>query len=90
MSVVSIIVGLLAFVKAHYFITGLLILATRLAFIRYFHPLSKIPGPFLASFSKLWIIYHAFGGKQHLVQIKCHEKYGMCQERGSLFFQEFN
>jgi cytochrome P450 len=53
-----------------------LYILTRAIQTRYFHPLSSIPGPFLASFSKFWIIYHAFGGNQHHVQIACHKKYG--------------
>jgi hypothetical protein len=42
---------------------------------RYLHPLSRVPGSFLASFSKLWFLYHAIAGQQHKAHVACHEKY---------------
>lgn len=45
-------------------------------YYRVFHPLSKYPGPFLASFSNLWKVYHLWG--LHLPErlVQAHEKYG--------------
>lgn len=59
----------------------LLVLSLTLVFVtiirrRYFSPLSHIPGPFLASFSRLWHIRYILRGDQQLVIAKAHEKYG--------------
>jgi hypothetical protein len=43
---------------------------------RYFHPLRRVPGPFWASLTRLWWIRVAVSGKQHIVHVQCHEKYG--------------
>ncbi|KAJ5895257.1 hypothetical protein N7495_006948 [Penicillium taxi] len=43
---------------------------------RYFHPLKRVPGPFLASFSKIWLLYHALSGSQHVTEMEAHKKYG--------------
>ncbi|KFH47378.1 Pisatin demethylase-like protein [Hapsidospora chrysogenum ATCC 11550] len=39
-------------------------------------PLRRIPGPTLASFSRLWHIIHIFRGDQNTVLDELHEKYG--------------
>lgn len=39
-------------------------------------PLSKCPGPFLASISRLWYTYINWRGIQHEVLEKLHVKYG--------------
>lgn len=59
----------------------LLILFLTLVFVtiirrRYFTPLSHIPGPFLASFSRLWHMRYIIRGDQQMVLAKAHEKYG--------------
>ena|SRR6202035_739930 len=43
---------------------------------RYFHPLSKYPGPFLASITRWWMVSEIFGGhhEQHIREL--HKKYG--------------
>jgi hypothetical protein len=43
---------------------------------KYFSPISSIPGPFTASFSRLWQLYHIFNGHTEVATIKAHEKYG--------------
>jgi Cytochrome P450 len=40
------------------------------------HPLSGIPGPFLASISRLWIIQRIHKGDSDLVQRALHRRYG--------------
>src|SRR5271155_184002 len=43
---------------------------------RYFHSLSKYPGPFLASITRWWMVSEIFSGKheQHIRAL--HKKYG--------------
>lgn len=43
---------------------------------RYFSPISHIPGPFLASFSRLWHMRYIIRGDQQMVLARAHEKYG--------------
>ncbi|KAI1628552.1 cytochrome P450 [Exophiala viscosa] len=43
---------------------------------RWFHPLSKFPGPFLASQTDLWRVYHLWTRRMPENLIKLHEKYG--------------
>ncbi|KAI0148893.1 cytochrome P450 [Pestalotiopsis sp. NC0098] len=43
---------------------------------RHFSPASSIPGPFLASFSRLWHLQHIWKGDQQLALAKEHEKHG--------------
>ena len=42
----------------------------------YFHPLAKIPGPFLARCSTLWQNWCYWGGTWYDDILKVHEKYG--------------
>ncbi|KAK8121115.1 hypothetical protein PG999_005235 [Apiospora kogelbergensis] len=43
---------------------------------RYLSPISQIPGPFLASFSRLWHLGQIWSGKQNLKLIEQHDRYG--------------
>ncbi|KAI0127595.1 cytochrome P450 [Xylariales sp. AK1849] len=43
---------------------------------RYFSPISSVPGPFLASFSRLWHLRQIWRGDQQIAVAKQHEKYG--------------
>ncbi|RDW63956.1 hypothetical protein BP5796_10458 [Coleophoma crateriformis] len=43
---------------------------------RYFHPLSRYPGPFLASITNLWRFFDFFAGQHHLTEAGLHKKYG--------------
>ena len=45
-------------------------------YCRYFHPLSYIPGPFLASISRAWISYKTLTGDMEHTQRALHKKYG--------------
>lgn len=40
------------------------------------HPLRRVPGPFLASFSRFWLLRQVYSGKLHLVDTEAHERYG--------------
>ena len=57
--------------------TALWLLAT-LVYRRYFHPLSKIPGPFLGSVSELYYFYWQYvrNGSLYLQLGRLTEKYG--------------
>lgn len=44
---------------------------------RFFSPISSIPGPFLASITRLWHLRQVASGKQNLKLIEQHEKHGM-------------
>lgn len=45
---------------------------------RYFHPLSSIPGPVIATVTRLWLAFHVVKGADHayLAFKRLHEKYG--------------
>lgn len=43
---------------------------------RYVSPISDIPGPFLASFSRLWLIQALRRGRAPRELLEIHEKYG--------------
>lgn len=46
-------------------------------YARSFHPYAKYPGPFLASFSRSWIVMEILRGKTHRTQAELHKKYGI-------------
>ncbi|KAL4931027.1 cytochrome P450 [Aspergillus undulatus] len=48
----------------------------RVLFRRYGSPIKDIPGPFLASFSSLWKVYHAWKGHSEEELIRLHNEYG--------------
>ncbi|KAH4855712.1 hypothetical protein HBH75_080600 [Parastagonospora nodorum] len=39
-------------------------------------PLSRIPGPFFARFSRLWLVQHSIAGDMHTTMIDLHKKHG--------------
>lgn len=43
---------------------------------RYLSPISDIPGPFLASFSRLWLIQSLLRGRSAIELSELHERYG--------------
>ncbi|KAI3319775.1 cytochrome P450 [Xylariaceae sp. AK1471] len=49
---------------------------TILAWRKYFSPLRNIPGPFLASFTRLWHVATIAGGKQSIRMLELHRKHG--------------
>ncbi|KAK1220916.1 hypothetical protein PQX77_016295 [Marasmius sp. AFHP31] len=47
-----------------------------IAYLRPRHPLSDIPGPFLARYTDLWQVYYARIGRRHMAVHEAHKKYG--------------
>ena len=43
----------------------------------FFHPLRKVPGPFLASVSRIWIIWNVTRADCEKTQRRLHAQYGM-------------
>ena len=54
----------------------LLSLVLRCVYHIYFHPLSHIPGPFLAKYTSLWLYYHAYVGDEASTIHQLHKTYG--------------
>ena len=50
-------------------------------YCRYFHPLRSIPGPFLASFSRAWIVFKTAKGDMEHTQRVLHKKHGISHKR---------
>ena len=52
------------------------LLVVKVVHSRYFHPLKDIPGPLIASISRLWLLFVTLEGKQHWRYVEAHRKYG--------------
>ncbi|TIA09022.1 flavonoid 3',5'-hydroxylase [Aureobasidium pullulans] len=48
----------------------------QIVYYRWFHPLSKFPGPFWASVTRLWIAYHNLKEDEPMVAFELHKRYG--------------
>ncbi|ROW09024.1 hypothetical protein VMCG_02856 [Cytospora schulzeri] len=59
-------------------VTGLLVVAILSLLVRrrYFSPLSDIPGPFIASLTRLWHMNRILKGDQNLKLIRLHDEHG--------------
>lgn len=57
---------------------ALIIAAVGLRFVYnvFFHPLHRIPGPFFAKLTRLWLFWHDFGGNPHTKIRSLHQKLG--------------
>jgi hypothetical protein len=62
--------------KEYYYLLPLLPLLAWVIYYRFLTPLAKIPGPFSASLSRLWLIRHSVRGDIHQVFIDLHRQYG--------------
>ncbi|KAF1817103.1 cytochrome P450 [Eremomyces bilateralis CBS 781.70] len=47
-----------------------------IVYCRTLHPLAKYPGPFLASFSRIWQLYRVFQGDMDVAHRDLHHRYG--------------
>ena len=45
-------------------------------YYRFWHSLSRFPGPFVASLTNLWKVYHIYRGDFEYVLLDAHRKYG--------------
>lgn len=50
---------------------------------RFFSPISHIPGPYLASVSRLWHLKQIWSGKQNMKLVEQHDKYGRFSQNRS-------
>lgn len=64
-------------------ITTILLLSSYIIYIRLFHPLSSIPGPFIASLTRLWMAKHAWDGDMHTTMIHLHSIHGPLVRTGA-------
>ena len=46
-------------------------------YCRLFHPLRAIPGPFLASISRTWVVFKTWRGDMEHTQRALHAKHGI-------------
>jgi hypothetical protein len=49
----------------------------RVLYRRYWFPIRDVPGPFWASFSSLWKVYHVVKGHTEEQIIKLHKEHGI-------------
>jgi cytochrome P450 len=54
----------------------LTLLTSYIVYSLFLHPLSRVPGPFLARFSRLWLVQHSVVGDMHTTMIALHKKHG--------------
>lgn len=54
----------------------LLVTVVVLLWVRSWNRLRHVPGPFIAGWSKLWMLFNTMGGRMHLVVEEAGEKYG--------------
>lgn len=69
--------GLLGFVKAHPVLAFVILFIGRLVYKRYASPLRDVPGPFIASFTRLWKLRQIYRGDMEKTNIALHRKYGI-------------
>lgn len=60
----------------YFYVPVLVTAAAYCLYNRYLHPLRKIPGPFLASLSPLWIAWQSWKCRRPHLDIALHKKYG--------------
>ncbi|GAB7338673.1 hypothetical protein MBLNU457_5399t3 [Dothideomycetes sp. NU457] len=58
------------------------LLVSYVVYQRFFHPLAKVPGPYWASITRLWMIKHSRDGDMHRTMIALHEKHGSLVRTG--------
>jgi glucan phosphoethanolaminetransferase (alkaline phosphatase superfamily) len=72
-------------ISSHLILVLLALFVARFFYKRYATSLRKVPGPFVASFTRLWKLWQLYKGDTHLTNIELHRKYGIPQLRSSLF-----
>ncbi len=51
-------------------------LLCRALYLQWTSPLSQVPGPFIARFTRWWLAYHGWRGDFHKLLTRLHEQYG--------------
>ena len=64
-------------IAVHPYLCVIAVVALYLLQVRYCTPLRRIPGPFGASFTRLWKVSRILYHRQELVMIDMHRRYGM-------------
>ncbi|CAI4213404.1 unnamed protein product [Parascedosporium putredinis] len=72
----SIVAASISFLGSYWFVLLPALFVTRLLYRRYAMPMSKYPGPALASVSRLWKVISTASGRTNLQHIDLHRKYG--------------
>lgn len=72
-SILQIVGGLVLLGLAH--VVGSFVY--QIVYYRFFHPLSRFPGPFWGSVTRLWITYHNIKGDEPETFQALHRRYGM-------------
>jgi Cytochrome P450 len=70
------LLSILYLLKSHLFLLLTTLFILRLLYKRYATPLRNIPGPFIASFTRLWKLRQMYKGDMELTNIALHRKYG--------------
>ncbi|KAH8800253.1 cytochrome P450 family protein [Xylogone sp. PMI_703] len=73
---VSLVTGLAIHLRDTRAVLLLAIAFAYILYLRYVHPLSKVPGPYLASITSLWWVYTIRQRQQHVVCVELHKTYG--------------
>lgn len=63
-------------VVQHWILVTVALVLGRVLYRRYASPLRQYPGPFLASFSRLWKAFSTASGRTHLQHTDLHRRYG--------------
>jgi hypothetical protein len=72
----SLVVLIIAYLKAHALLVLIAAFLGRALFKKFASPLRNVPGPFLASCSRLWKVWSTHSGHTELDHIALHKKYG--------------
>ncbi|OAP59435.1 hypothetical protein AYL99_06733 [Fonsecaea erecta] len=72
----SLVAQALALLKANLLLLAVVSLVIRCLYKRYASPLRNVPGPWLASCSRLWKVWSTYNGHTELDHIALHKKYG--------------
>lgn len=67
----------LELLKSHPFLLLTILFISRLLYKRYASPLRSVPGPFTASFTRLWKLRQMYKGDMEKTNIALHRKYGI-------------
>ena len=50
--------------------------AAYVVYLRFLHPLARVPGPFLASITPLWLVWQCWNLRRPTLDLELHKKYG--------------